>query len=256
MISAGLWYKELVECRKPVLVFGVLLVLLVPVILYEWWIPGDWYKTHESPGAYLYPGGFDDILFTPLGELLWSSWFSSVLLVVSTAAAVVLGMRSLAGEVSRGTAVFLACIPFSPRDLVTTKFFSGACLLMFTMLPSGLVFHGVLLGESRLFPTNLFWESYLIIYFGALVVYSGTMLISSLFSRPMWAGLVALFFWGGLAIPLYFPGTRHFSLFHHMKAAEYWTGIQESLLIYLGAALVIILALYELTVFCWGKKEL
>lgn len=271
MINAGLWRKEIMEGKKLALSGGGLMLLTAVVLYLAPW-PEEWLQQlYETPAG----GRHEEMEFA---YLVWSVWISRFLLLFSTLAAILLGMKSLAGEVASGTAVFLSSHPLSSRDLVTTKLFSGITLLALAILPSALFFTAVSLyreywlqlGDGGL-NLGIFWGNYLIVILGAAAIYAGAMFFSSLMSHPLPAGLAAVVFWtaaalpgwmesftGGLAalLPDGFSIFRFLSLFYHLRAPELWMGIPNSLYIHLGAVLVFILIFYELTTFFWGKREL
>ncbi len=251
MINAGLWRKEIIEGKTAAAICCMLTILAAVLVMFY---PAGWLiQFYETPRQYL---GDSFVSSSMLPHYyIWSVYISRLLILFASLAGFFLGIKSFAGEIAGGTAVFLSSRPVSSRDLVTSKLFAGASLLAVSLLPSALLFTAL---SGRYLPGSLeqFWGNYLVLFLGAVAVYVGTMFFSSLVSRPWKAGVAAALFWGVACLTGFGESSRIFSLFHHMRAPQLWVGTPNSLFIHLGAVLVLVLVFYELTVLAWGRREL
>jgi len=255
MISPGLWIKEIKEFKTVLYLGGGLLTVTAVLLPPTFHLVTGWlYQSVEGIPVYLsmtevktLPATFD--------FYAWSMWVTRILLVASLLVAFFLGVVTLAGEIKRGTAVFLSSQPFTARDIVTTKFFGGASLLALIIITATLFFSISALLSGYSFAVSPVWLSSMVVLFGSITVFAGTLLFSSFFSPPYKAGLVALAFWILVSLPGYFESTLFYSIFYHMKSPAYFLQ-GHSILIHLGLLLVVTFFFYELTVYFWDRREL
>jgi ABC-type transport system involved in multi-copper enzyme maturation permease subunit len=253
MINFTLFVKELRENRiKFYLCFLVLAVLAVLLpLIYE--------PTREF---------FDRIIFlddeiqqglqfigASYNNYAWSQWIGKNLPQLATLTAIVLGMGVIAGEISYGTAIFLASKPLTRREIYTTKVAAGLFLLAACAFGSTLLLVMVSAWQGFELDYGAFMTATAITFAGAAIIYLGTAAISGLIPEPVKAGVVAALFWLAVSVPGYFKGTAAYSLFYQMKAVPYWI-FGENPIVPLGLSLVFLGALYEAGVWAWNRREL
>jgi ABC-type transport system involved in multi-copper enzyme maturation permease subunit len=196
-----------------------------------------------------------DFIGASYNNYAWSQWTAKNLPQLATLAAIVLGMGVIAGEISYGTALFLASKPITRREIYTTKAAAGLFLLALCVLGSTLLFVLVSAWKGFALDYGAFILSAVITYAGAVLIYLGTAFFSGLFSEPVKAGVAAALFWLAASVPGYFPNAAPFSLFYQMKAVSYWVYGQNPI-VPLGLSLVIAGLLYEAGVWLWSRREL
>jgi len=254
LINPGLWFKEIKAVKKVACFCGggmlVIALLLPPVFPLVTGLFMDIFGgvpfSFSLTVTKILPATFD--------AYSWSFWITGAFLMILVLFALILGMGGLAGEVSKGTAVFLTSKPISARDVVTTKFFAASSWLAALALVPNLVFSISALVSGHYFTVGPLWVSSLVALCGAITVYTGTLLFSSLLDSPFQALLASIGFWFLVSLPGYFKGTILYSLFFHMKSPEYLMEGQSPF-IHLGVLLVFIFLLYEFTVYSWERRE-
>jgi len=194
-------------------------------------------------------------IFNDFSLYLWSQWNAKNLTQIGTILAVLVGMNLIAGEISGQTAGFLLTRPVSRRSVFLTKALAGMLIIIFMVWFATIIMVAVVnyftpytIDAGRLFLTTVLTT------LGLLVLFSLTLLFSTLIDEPVKAGgatvliilLMVLFGWFG---PL-----RFLNLFNYMSGARYFLGgifpvVQAAILC--GAILVLSVA--GLSVF--EKKE-
>lgn len=251
MINLALFGKELRENRiKFYIIFFILAVIAVVIpLIFE---PArDFFDKITLPGQLQRELQF---IGSNYNNYAWSQWTAKNLAQLGTIAAIIFGMGALAGEISYGTALFLASKPVSPREIYTTKAAAGLMLLAFCIFGSTLLLMLVTGWKGFELDYADFMVASLITFAGVAVIYLGTLIFSALIADPLKAGVVAALFWVIASLPGYFNATAVLSIFYQMKAVPFWL-FGQSPIVPLGLALVTSGILYEAGVALWSRRE-
>ncbi len=251
MINHALFVKELVENRiKFWIAMFILAVIAVSIPLLF-----DLTKELESMdlSRFVDPGQLSFIL-SNYHNYAWSQWTAKNLTQFASLAAIILGMGALAGESAYGTAPFLLSKPLSRRQVYTTKAAAGIFLLGIAIYVSTFILILVSSMQGHALQVGPFIASTFVVFAGAVVIYLGTALISTLIPDPVKAGVVAGLFWGLVSVPGFFRGTVHYSIYYQMKAVPYWLqGVFPWFVMFvlLGVGYM----LFETGVYYWKRKD-
>ncbi|MDW7651855.1 MAG: ABC transporter permease subunit [Bacillota bacterium] len=156
---------------------------------------------------------------------LWSQWNGKNLLNIGTVLAVILGMGTIAGEVSNQTISFLLTRPISRRTVFISKVFSGAFILAVIVAVSTVVMLVLAAVSSPEFlDVGRLLVATCITFLGLLLIYIMTVFFSTILSDPVKVAGVTI-----LAIIVmytlgWFAVTRKFALFVQMAAGGYFLG--------------------------------
>jgi len=251
MIKQVLFWKEIRENRIKFYIasalFGILAVV-IPLLF-------PWVKSFLRHNLFgLIPPGELNFIVSNYDNYIWSQWMGKNLFQLGILFAVILGMGPLAGEVFYGTAPFLLSKPLTRRQVYFSKALAGLSLLAAAFLGSSLLLYVVSSLKGYALHAAPFAISILIVYLGTAVVYSGTLIFSSLVNEPVKAALYAFVFWFALSIPGYFAAAAPYSFFYHMKGIPYWFKGENPLfpaLIFLAVAWVLL----EAGLFLWKRKD-
>lgn len=252
MINLALFNKEIRENRvKFYLCFIVLGIMAVTLpLIFE--LTRDFFSRMIWPdGALQHELEF---IASSYNNYAWSQWTAKNLTQLGVIAAVALGMGTLAGEISYGTALFLLSKPITRREIYTTKTAAGLLLLALCLLGSTLLFMLVSAWKGFTLDYAGFLIACVITYAGAANIYLATALLSVLISEPVRAAVAAALFLLAVSVPGYFRTAAVFSIFYQMKAVPYWIFGQNPI-IPLGLSLVLAGLLYEAGVWLWSRRE-
>ncbi len=254
MINGGLWFKEVKEQARLAVPLGCLLAgagILSPLV-FPWvsgWLAEEWggIPLLVSAGKVKWlPATFFNYSW-----ILWTTLLGGLLSLFS----LLIGAKSLAGEIRGGTAVFLSSKPVSPREVVTTKFFAGIFYLFMLVLLPSFLFSLAAIFSGLSFYLVPFWTSSLICLVGVMAVYAGGLFFSSLHHNPWWAGLSALVFWVLISLPGFLVSAHSYSFFYYLRSLGYFLEGQTAF-IPLGVNLVTAFLFYEVSVYAWERREL
>lgn len=224
--------KELREGRWKSGVGGLLLIataLAVP-LLYDMIVEMVTGMPEEQL-AYFVP---DLSLVEDRSLYLWSQWNGKNLYQIGAALAVVLGMGAVAGEVSRKTVSFLLTRPVSRSAVFFSKALAGIILIILPVLVSTLV---LIVASARVFQGVSYGRllgATVITALGLVVIYSFSLLISTVVHDSIRAGVISgllLILW---AVPGWFSATRTLSLFTHITGGEFFLEGGSPLPVFLG----------------------
>ncbi|MDO9534659.1 MAG: hypothetical protein Q7J85_04845 [Bacillota bacterium] len=252
MINYALFRKEITENRvKFFICFSILAVLAAAIPLLYTFI--DTFFRNIDISYFVDPQELD-FLVSSYDNYAWSQWTAKNLTQLAALTSIILGMGSLAGEISYGTAPFLVSKPITRRGIFITKLSAGIFLLGCCLFGSSILL--ILISMMKGFTFNIwaFLVSTVITFAGAIVIYTGTAVFSVLIHEPVKAGVVAALFWGALSIFGFFKAAAPFSFFYQMKAVPYWL-YGQSPLVPLGIFLVIYVILFRTGVFFWSQRE-
>ncbi|NLX90141.1 MAG: ABC transporter permease subunit [Firmicutes bacterium] len=163
-------------------------------------------------------------IFNDYSLYLWSQWNAKNLAQIGTILAVLVGMNLIAGEISGQTAGFLLTRPISRRSVFLTKALTGMLILISMVWFSTIVmvitahFTPYTVDAGRLLLTTV------ITTLGLLVLFSLTLLFSTLIDEPVKAAgatllVILLLVFCGWIEPL-----RFLNIFYHMNGAQYFIG--------------------------------
>lgn len=171
-----------------------------------------------------YGGMMPANIFNDYSFYLWSQWNAKNLTQIGTILAVLVGMNLIAGEISGQTAGFLLTRPVSRRSVFLTKALTGMLILVFMVYFSTIVmlitvhFTPYTVDAGRLLLTTV------ITTLGLLVLFSLTLLFSTLIDEPVKAGgatllVILLLVFCGWIEPL-----RFLNIFYHMYGVQHFIG--------------------------------
>ena len=195
------------------------------------------------------PGALGEAVKRQLGDFrtyLWINWYGKNLYQVLAVLAILLGMGTVAGEVSRRTSAFLLSRPLRRETVLRSKALVGLAGLAGVAAGST----AVLVAASALagYPVDPAWflAGLPLAVAGSWAVYALAVYASTMFDEPLKAGAAAFVVVLALGLPGWFRSTRVLSPFYHMKglavlegAPAAWPGGLSLLLL---AALVYLLA--------------
>lgn len=165
-------------------------------------------------------------IFKDFNYYTWSGWFDKTYLQMLTICAVLLGMGTIAKEVSNDTIGFLLSKPFSRFQVFASKFTAGAVILLALGTISSIFNH--------IFAT-LFNKEYSISLAktllgvlnsmpGLLLIFSVAAIFSTLLNDRIKAGLLSAVVALGLAVPSFFPDYADYNLYKYFVGTEIFKG--------------------------------
>ncbi len=220
MLNAALFIKELMENRIKFWIALAILSALAIVIPLLYDLTGEILRGMDL-APYVNPAELA-FIYASYDNYAWSQWTAKNLTQLASLTAIVLGMGTLAGEASYGTAPFLLSKPLSRRQIYATKAAAGLFLLALAMGISTLLLLFVSALKGYTLQTGAFVVSVFLVFAGVAVVYLGTALFSVLIPDPVKAGVAAAVFWGLASLPGFSRGLAQYSLFYQMKGVRYW----------------------------------
>ncbi len=244
MFNMSLFKKELRESRWKIIIgFIIFILTAVSVPLLFKYVKDIFTQLPEIPGF----EGFERFL-QDYNSYTWSQWNGKNLYQVGTILAIITGMNLISGEKVSKTLEFLLAKPVSRSTLYFTKFAAGVISLGLVIWGSTVVLYIVsLIMGHNLLPGKLM-VSTLITFIGLIFVFTLTLLFSTILEEPVKVGLLSALCLILLAVPGWFEKTFRLSVFHHMKAFEYFFEGKFPL------TALIIISLFSLGMYYMGFK--
>lgn len=250
MIYRGLLRKELVENRWKYLVMLVYLTLFgASLYLLFQWIGSMIMET-------LYNLGIIELEFIRklIGQQLedfsffaWANWYGKNFYQSLVVFAIILGMSNIAGETGRGTASFLFTKPLSRKTIFLTKYVAGATGIAIVIIIPTVV--AVLVSQIYGEPLSArFLLGIPLAYAGTMVIYSITVLFSSIFDDQIKAAAGAILVALVISIPSWISSIRFLSIYALMQGWPVYFG--EG-----GWLLPVIAMLLSSGIICWFSLQ-
>lgn len=220
-MNATLFKKEMRENRwKLITGTGLLTLLAVATpLLYEM-IAG---LLLQAPAGYdwalnlMPPGMLDDYTV-----YLWSQWNNKNLFQIGILLAVLLGMSTVAGEVSGQTISFLLTRPLSRRAVYLSKVFAGLLMLAAAVAVSTVLMLAVAFAATtQVIDATRILVATGITFTGLAAVYMLSVFFSTWLDDPVKAGGITIVLLMAMSVLGWFRATRAFSLFTHIGGGVY-----------------------------------
>lgn len=170
----------------------------------------------------------------------WSNWYAKNLYQMITIFSILMGMSTIAGEVSRGTAAFLFTRPMTRRLVLSAKIAAGYGVMATVVIGTTLVTMLIAqMGDTPL-PARFLLGLPMALH-GGLVLYLIAVILSILVDDPVKAGASAAVVMMMLSVPGWIKGWGAYSIFRQMAGipillAEPWPVVPA--LILTGAAVL------------------
>ncbi|MCW3491665.1 ABC transporter permease [Dethiobacter alkaliphilus] len=156
---------------------------------------------------------------------LWSQWNAKNLYQIGTIVVILLGMSTIAGEVSNKTISFLLTRPISRRAVFFSKVIAGSLMLwLIIAVSTGAMILYAVLARPEVVEVGRLFVATLITGVGLTTIYLFTVFVSTLLDDSVKAAGVAAVVLLVNSVMGWFNATRVYSIFTHMGGAEYFLG--------------------------------
>jgi ABC-2 type transport system permease protein len=255
MFNEVLIKKELKE-NKWILIIGLILLItggLINTLSYEAIL-----KLFQTQADVSIPG-IDKAYLENLKDFnfyTWSSWYDKSYLQMLSLLVVILGMGTIAKEVTRDTIGFLLTKPFSRGQVFLNKFSAGVIIIVILGLVSSIFQYLIADVLGRGIDTSFL--KYILGFIsslpGELMLYSLGVLFSTLFVDGLKAGLLT----GGVAlaltIPSYFPDYHDYNVYKYFIPSDIYTLGTFGWLPFISLSLVTVV-IYYLGLQLFNRKQ-
>lgn len=222
-MNRTLIHKELKSLRWKLLVafLALVVVTLVMIVLHEQLL--EFLPTDQSE----LPSFVTSEMLESFGDYTNAMWLNlndKNLIQIGCILAIVLGIGLLAPEIESETITLLLTNGLSRKKVFWTKtiivIIALASLLLTVsalLVPLSSIF-GYTLRHLRSIPTTL------VTVLGLSFVFAVSLLISLFLKDRIWSGIASALLFGLWSVLGFWKSTRIFSLFYHMRAADYFFG--------------------------------
>lgn len=169
--------------------------------------------------------GYADI-FKDFNYYTWSGWFDKTYLQMMTVCAVLLGMGTIAKEVSNDTIGFLLSKPFGRLQIFASKFTAGAIILLALGTISTILNHIFAAIFNKNYSISLAKTILGVLNSmpGLLMIFSVAVIFSVLFNDRIKAGLISAAVALGLTVPGFFPDYADYHIYKYFVGFEIFKG--------------------------------
>ncbi len=252
-MNYNLLKKELKEHRWKFIIGTIILIVTGAVIPLTYQIINEMFQ--EMSGEQYSRFLPDLALMENTNYYIWSQWNAKNLYQIGTILALLLGINTIAGEVNKNTLGFLLTRPLSRKEAFFTKVIGGVVWLFLAVFISTIFLILLSIYEFGEVATGELLITTLITFCGFLVIYSFSILFSTLIDEPVKAGAVAALLIFISAVPGWFSKTSHLSLFSHIGGGKYFIEGQFPFLPVLVMILITaVFLVIAVNLFC--KKEI
>lgn len=226
MLSWAIIKKEL---RENIWIFVIILAILVANAYLDSSVYGLLKKmmvTQEMPkNMPVFAKSYADI-FKDFNYYTWSGWFDKNYLQIMTICAVLLGMGTIAKEVSNDTIGFLLSKPFGRFQIFASKFTAGALILLATGSIATIFNHIFAALYNKDYSVSLIKTILGVLNSmpGLLVLFSVAVIFSTLANDRIKAGLLSAVIALGLTIPGFFPDYADYNIYKYFVGFEIFKG--------------------------------
>ena len=216
--------KELREARWKLLLGLAILTATAVFIPFSFNFLKDLLSALPQEQLKRYGGMMAVNLFNDFNLYIWSQWNAKNLTQIGAIMTVLVGMNLIAGETSGQTAGFLLARPVSRRSVFLTKALAGMLIIVSMVwfatiaMVIAVYFTPYTIDAARLFLTTVLTT------LGLLVLFSVTMLLSTIIDEPVKAGGVTVLFIILMVFSGWIRPLRFLNLFNHMYGARYFIG--------------------------------
>lgn len=154
---------------------------------------------------------------------VWGNWHAKNLYQFGTLIAVLLGMSTVAGEVSANTISFLLARPVSRKTVFFSKVVSGIMsLVVVVSLSTAAVLSAAKLLRDFPLDTGRLLVAAGITVLGLCLIYIIAVFFSTIFDEPVKAGGATLVTLLVMSVLNWFPATKKYSLFFYITGRTYF----------------------------------
>lgn len=153
-------------------------------------------------------------------SFIWFGWFGKSYTQVAAVLAILLGMGSIAKEVSKDTIGFLLSKPFSRNKVLFEKYISGILLLTILTFGSAIVMYLMILASGHDISLIKLFLGSLNALGGVLIIYSLAVLFSTFFNDRLKAGLITGAITLASMIPSFFPDYADYNFFNYLRGDD------------------------------------
>ncbi len=217
-LNRAIFHKELREDRWKIVAFGVVLLVSAAANVFAFSYLQGMFKTAGET----IPDFFKNQVNAMMGAYstyIWSSWFGKSFYQMSSLFLVLLGMSTLASEVSRGTAGYLLTKPVSRRTAFFSKWLAQVVIFLVLGTVATLLQYPMSLLIGQGYDLGLHVAALPLALSAGLVVLTLSVVASVIFDDPVKAGGASAITLLALSAVGFFKVTHRWSPFYYFSAA-------------------------------------
>ncbi|HEY3315067.1 MAG TPA: ABC transporter permease subunit [Bacillota bacterium] len=217
-LNRSVFLKELRENRWKAVAFAAVLVASAAANVFAY----NYLQSMFQSAGQTVPDFFKNQINAMMGSYstyVWSSWFGKSLYQMSTLFLILLGMSTMASEVSRGTASYLLTKPVSRGTVLFSKWLAQAAIFVTMIIAGTALLYPMSLAIGQTYDFGLHLASLPLALSSGLVVLTLAVVASVGFDDPVKAGGASAIFLIALSVLGFFKTTQRWSLFYYFSAA-------------------------------------
>lgn len=217
-LNRAIFYKELREDRWKIVTFAAVLLISAAVNVFFFNYLQGLFKTAGGTIPDMFKSQIDAMM-SAYSSYVWSNWFGKSFYQMSTLFLLLLGMSTVASEVSRGTVGYLLTKPVSRGATLFSKWLAQVVIFVVIGVVGTLLLYPMSLTIGQNYDVGLHLAALPLALSAGLVVLTLSVVASVVLDDPVKAGGASAVALLAISVLSFFKATQHWSLFYYFSAA-------------------------------------